>query len=90
MDCCQKIHVDEGLALTLPQSILASGFLCEYRLMYAKRFKPVKSEQIWTVAFRNNKNDAYHQGNVPSCSEDKVGPQGALGIWQRGRPAEIL
>ncbi|KRX85976.1 hypothetical protein T01_6827 [Trichinella spiralis] len=25
MDCCQKIHIDEGLAITLPQSILASG-----------------------------------------------------------------
>ncbi|KRY37524.1 hypothetical protein T01_5065 [Trichinella spiralis] len=26
MDCCQKIHTDEGLAVTLPLSILASGF----------------------------------------------------------------
>ncbi|KAL1235923.1 Cytosolic Fe-S cluster assembly factor [Trichinella spiralis] len=25
MDCCQKIHTDEGLAVTLPQSILVSG-----------------------------------------------------------------
>ncbi|KRZ55183.1 hypothetical protein T02_14451 [Trichinella nativa] len=27
MDCCQKIHIDEGLALRSPQSILASGVL---------------------------------------------------------------
>ncbi|KRX21104.1 hypothetical protein T07_11941 [Trichinella nelsoni] len=27
MDCCQKIHIDEGLALMSPQSILASGVL---------------------------------------------------------------
>ncbi|KRX35895.1 hypothetical protein T06_10008 [Trichinella sp. T6] len=27
MDCCEKIHIDEGLAIRSPQSILASGVL---------------------------------------------------------------
>ncbi|KRZ92713.1 hypothetical protein T08_2145 [Trichinella sp. T8] len=27
MDCCQKIHIDEGLAIRSPQSMLASGVL---------------------------------------------------------------
>ncbi|KRY96812.1 hypothetical protein T11_1604, partial [Trichinella zimbabwensis] len=32
--------------------------------MYAKRFKPVKSEQIWTVAFRDNKSQVIGSNRI--------------------------